>query len=375
DRPRQYTGTTNPQREVTLRARVEGQLLELAVDRGDLVQQGQVIARQDDGILRANVLQAEAELAARAAELARIETLVANARAQVERAQLELQQAEADAQRWQQLAQVGAVPPQQAEQAQTRANSAKQTLKATQAQLQSQQAEVVTAQRRLAAQRAILQQAEERLSYTVLRAPIPGIVTAKTAEAGNLLQVGNEIVKIADFSTVKVVVEVSELDRANLTLGQTATVTLDALPKLQFPGEISRIAPTADPRSRLIPVEVTIANAHQTIGSGLLARVTFVPPKTSKVVTVPLTALRTAGRPNAQESTIFVVQRSGETIRVKARSVQLGQEVDGKVVIRSGLVPGEEYVVRSSRPLQEGDKVAVSVLSQAKGGKNDRPGN
>ncbi|MCS6960234.1 MAG: efflux RND transporter periplasmic adaptor subunit [Pseudanabaenaceae cyanobacterium SKYGB_i_bin29] len=375
DQPRQYTGTTNPNREVTLRARVEGQLLELAVDRGDLVQQGQIIGRQDDGVLKANVLQSAAELAAREAELARIQTLVANAKAQVERARLELQQAQADARRLNQLAKAGAITPQQAEQAETKANTARQTLKATEAQLQSQQAEVATAQKRVEAQRAILQQAEERLAYTVIRSPITGIVTAKTAEAGNLLQGGNEIVKIADFATVKVVVEVSELDRANLSLGQSATVKLDALPNQEFVGQITRISPTADPRSRLIPVEVELNNEQQTIGSGLLARVTFVPQKSKKVVTAPATALRTAGRPNDKESKIFVVKRSGETITVESRPVKIGKEIDGKVVIRSGLAPGEEYVVRSGRPLKDGDKVAVSVLSQRKGEKHDRPGN
>lgn len=231
DTLRQYTGTTNPVREVVLRARVEGQLVELNADRGDRVQQGQLVARQDDGVLTANLLQAEAELAAREGELARTQTLVANAQAQVARAQLEYQQSLADAKRLQQLAQLGAVTTQQAEQASTKANSNLQTLRSAEALIKSQQAEIATAQKRVDAQRAIVQQAKERRSFTLIISPVDGIVMEKKTEAGNLLQPSNELLKIGDFSQVKVIVEVSELDRSRLALGQTTKVRLDAFPK------------------------------------------------------------------------------------------------------------------------------------------------
>lgn len=382
DTLRQYTGTTNPVREVLLRARVEGQLVELNADRGDRVQQGQLVARQDDGVLTANLLQAEAELAAREGELARTQTLVANAQAQVARAQLEYQQSLADAKRLQQLAQLGAVTTQQAEQASTKANSNLQTLRSAEALVKSQQAEIVTAQKRVDAQRAIVQQAKERRSFTLIISPVDGIVMEKKTEAGNLLQPSNELLKIGDFSQVKVIVEVSELDRSRLAPGQTTKVRLDAFPKKELTGQISLISPSADPQSRLVSVEVTIPNPDQSIGSGLLARVTFLAnPNQSKdpVLVAPLSALATAGRPNSPENNkkrnkLFVIQRSGEETTVKARPIEVGKQQDGKVVILSGLSPGEEYVIRSGRPLKDGDKVVLSALS-ATGKENDRPRN
>jgi len=117
---RRFTGTTKPGKEVTLRARIEGQLVSLNIDRGDRVNRGQVVGQQDDVVLTANVLQAEGELA-------RTQTLVANAQAQVERAQAEYAQAQADSRRLEQLATVGVVPSQQAEQARTRTKTALQT--------------------------------------------------------------------------------------------------------------------------------------------------------------------------------------------------------------------------------------------------------
>lgn len=373
--PRQYTGTTNPVKEVTLRSRIEGQLVRLNVDRGDRLKAGQLIGQQDDGVLRANVLQAEAELAAREGELARAKTLVANAQAQIERTKLEYQQALADGKRLQQLARVGAVTTQQAEQAMTRANTALQSLRSAEAQLKSQGAEVGTAQKRVEAQRAIVQQSQERLSFTLLRSPMDGIVMDKRSEEGSLLQPGNEVIRVGDFRSVKVTIEVSELDRASLNVGQNAEISLDAFPNKELKGQISRISPAADPQSRLIPIEVTIPNPQAQIGSGLLARVRFLTPE-DQVLVAPATALGVGGRPDPsnQKKKIFVIERSGEDTIVKTRPIVVGAQKDGRVVIQSGLSPGEEYVTRSGRPLKDGDKVALSVLSQT-GEKNDKSRN
>jgi multidrug efflux pump subunit AcrA (membrane-fusion protein) len=104
---------------------------------------------------------------------------------------------------------------------------------------------------------------------------------------------------------------------------------------------------------------VTIPNSNNRIGSGLLARVSFAESGSTPVV-VPQTALQG----EQETATVFVVTGNGNEATVTARAVQIGDRANGKVEILSGLQPGERFVARSARPLQDGDSVRLSVLSE-----------
>lgn len=370
-----YTGSTEPVRTVSLRSQVEGQLLGLNVDVGDVVKQGQILAQLDDAILRTQLNEAEAELAARRSEVASAQSQVSNARAAVERARLELQQAQADSQRQQALLKEGAIAAQQAQQAQTDARTAAQALRAAQEQVSTQQQAVAAAQGRVVAQQAVVAQEQQRRSYTRLTAPISGVILQRLREVGDLIQPGNEVLQIADFNRVQVRVEVSEKELANIRPGQTVNVKLDAFPQETIEGRVTRIYPAADATARLVPVEVIIPNSNGRIGSGLLARVSFASGEQEQVV-IPQSALgegREQGRQGQQEQqgrsnrgTLFVVAQGGDNQQatVASRAVTLGERADGKVEILSGLKPGERFVARSGAPLKDGATVRLSFLSE-----------
>ncbi|QZZ20302.1 efflux RND transporter periplasmic adaptor subunit [Leptothermofonsia sichuanensis E412] len=379
---REYTGTTQPLREVSLRAQIDGQVLRLTVDVGDRIRQGQTLVQIDDAIPRALVANAEAELAARQSEVSRLKTQVSEATTRVEQARLQLQQAEADAARLEGLAQDGVSSQQRAEQARTEARTAAQVLRSAQEQVRNQQEAIVAAERRVNAQRALVAQARERRSYAMVNSPLTGSVIARTTEIGNLVQPGTELLKLGDFSQAKVTVQVSELELTKVRLGGKAQVRLDALPNQKLVGTVTRVSPAADPTSHLVPIEVTIPNSGGKIGSGLLARVSFEQPQVTTIV-VPLTALQSdrtqksqksgpsgspnpgrQGKPPQQEGLLFVINPESEPPTVISRSVKLGNQGDGRVEILSGLKSGERFVVRSGRPLKDGETIKQSILSE-----------
>lgn len=390
--PLEYIGTTQPIRQVSLRAQTEGRLLNLQVGVGDTVKKGQILAQLDDSILLTGVTQEKAELSALQAEVARAQTQVKNAEALAAQAKAEQQQAEVDAKRLRSLASAGAISVQEAELAQTKAATAQQKYNAAVAQIATEQQAVAAAQGRVSAQNAAVAQTKERQSYAILASPITGVVLEKVSEPGNLIQPGGEVLRLGDFSSVKVVVPVSELELSKIRVGQAVTVKLDAFPQESFSGQVSRISPAADQAARQVPIEVTIPNSNGQVGSGLLARVSAA-NKTAEKIIVPQTALQGEANPsrakgNSTQNTgqatpsqgtigkstqntgqapsqgrVFVVAETQGKATVKARNVKLGTRANGKVEILAGLQPGERLVVRSAKPLKDGETVRLSVLS------------
>ncbi len=382
--PREYTGTTQPFREVAIQAQAEGQLRQLNVNVGERVKKGQILARIDDSLLNAGAAEAIAELASRRTEISQLQAQVNDAKTQVAQNRLQLQQAQFDAARYSSLAKAGAVPQQQAQQSLTQARTAAQVLQSSQAKVIVQQQAIAVANSRIAAQQAVVAGQRQRRAYSVIGSPISGVVLTRSTEQGNLVQVGNELLRLGDFSQTKVTVQVSELDLANVRLAGAAQVKLDAFPTEQLAGKVTQISPAANPTSRLVPVEITIPNPTGKIGSGLLARVSFTQTTTDQIA-VPISALQTS-RPSSSrqtdtkstatpaspgnnttskptEGTLFVVESNNKQTKVSARNVVLGQQSDGKVQILVGLNPGEKFVSRTSKPLQNGDAVRLSILS------------
>ncbi len=360
-----YTGTTEPVQSVSLRSQAEGQLLNLLADVGDRVEAGTVLGQLDEAILRTAVTDAEAELSAREFLVIQAQAQVAEAQAQVAQAIAEMQQAQADADRLLSLSEDGAIPEQTAEQAQTAVRTAEQSVRSAEQIVRTREQEISAAQRRVESQQAVLMQTRERLSYSTLTSPLSGTVMVRSADPGDFIQVGQEVLELGDLSEVHVMVQIADRDRSQIQVGQPADIQFDAFPTETFSGRVTRISPVADATARLIPIEITLSNSEQRIGSGLIARVSFS-PVTAQSIRIPESAL-TVGEGDGDDASniLFVLVEEGDQSIAQSRQVVVGDRSNGQVEILSGLEEGDPYIVRSNQPITPGQPVKRSILSES----------
>lgn len=357
----QYVGTSEPNSTTILRSQATGRLLDLNVEVGDSVIKGGVIGRLDDSLLAATVEQEQAQLASLESELAQEQLNVRNAQIGLKEAQIQLQQAQSDAERYNSLSEIGAISQQQAESFETAAKVAQQAVLLAQEEVKIAQQAVTTAIGSIDRQKAAIAQATQRQAYTQLIAPATGIAINKSQEPGNLVQEGEEILSIGDFSVIKIVVPISAVDLNLVSLGQTVKVQFDALQDRVFQGKVSSISPIADASTRKINLEITVVNPNNEIKSGLLAKVQL--PTANEQVIVP----RSAIVEEAGMNYIFVVTQEEQEQRqatVTKKEVKVNDSLQDRVAITEGLEPGEKYIIRSSQPLSDNEVVNLSILSE-----------
>jgi membrane fusion protein, multidrug efflux system len=208
-----------------------------------------------------------------------------------------------------------------------------------------------------AAATAQVDQLRTRVGFATVTAPLDGVITEKNVESGDI--VGNQarLFTIADVSTLVARVGVSELDIVELGQGDPVTITLDAFPNRQLNGRIRRVFPSADPTTRLVPVEVVFDGpSAQLARPGFLARVTFDLATSNDVLLLPVSAV--LGAQGAQA--VFVVENETAT----RRTVTTGLTSRGRVEIVSGLTEGEQVVVIGNNTLRDGMTVRVAGSAQ-----------
>jgi RND family efflux transporter MFP subunit len=194
------------------------------------------------------------------------------------------------------------------------------------------------------------------VSDSHLRSPMSGVVAKRNVEVGTLAAPGTVAFSIVDTSSVKVVFGVPDTELEALRLGTRQTVTTGAFGDRQFEGQITRIAPVADPRSRVFEVEVTIANPDGALRPGMVGALDLNGHSvTAPSAVLPLSAVvRAPGGPD--RFGVFVLD---EKQLVHLREVQLGEFLGNQIPIRSGLADGDRVVVQGAPLIADGEKVEV----------------
>jgi len=299
------TGTLTPLNEATVKAKVAGELVEVAVREGERVQRGQVLARIDT-----------TELEARAAAK----------RADVEAARAQRVLAEKN-------------------------RATQQTLLGknfiSQSAFDSTQSAYEVAVARLRAAEADLAVAQKALGDAVLTAPISGIVSQRLAQPGERVAVDARILAVVDLSRLQLEAAVPASEIGRVKVGQPVAFRVDGFGAREFAGHIERINPSTIAGSRSINVYAVIENPDGTLRGGLFAQGGLTLERVEGALVIPAAALR------EELGQRFVYVLDGGVLKKKPVTAGAADGA-GRVQVLAGLAPGDRVVTRDLGTLREG---------------------
>lgn len=204
---------------------------------------------------------------------------------------------------------------------------------------------------------------DAQLGYSIVRAPISGVVIDQALYEGSFIASGTTLVTIADTTQVIVKAPFADTVAAQLKMGDVATVQPTDLPGEQLNGQVTLISRAVDPASRTVEVWVTLENGAGRLRVNGAAQVTVAANAKSESVVVPTSAV-TLEASNADEGTVMVVDDASVAHETK---VKVGIRSGDKTEILSGLQGGETVVVEGNFSLPDDTKVEVSEGDEEKG--------
>ncbi len=314
-------------KQSVISSKIQGRLSELRVEEGSVVHGGEVIARLED----ADYVAA-----------------IAKAKADIEYAKANLTEMQRQARLQQGLYRDKVV--------------SQDAVDAADAKVRISQAEVDQDEANLKVQQALLE-------FTNIRAPFDGVVIKKMTEVGesvapippgvNVSTSSGAIVAVADMNSLEAEVDVNESNVAQLSNNQPATISVQAIPNHPYDGRLRQIIPTADRTKATVTVKVSILDKDKNLKPEMSCNVTFLEPKKpsqsnappQRIVTVSKDAITT--RDGKQ-----VVFEVGDR-KVRMLPVTTGNDLNGQVIVKSGLAGSETLVNNPPQKLKDGDAVKV----------------
>lgn len=205
------------------------------------------------------------------------------------------------------------------------------------------------ARAQLDVQREIVDNLHRNIEF---RSPISGVVTARNAEAGDLLT-GQPVLHVMQINPLKVMVNISEQFFPQVKVGMPVKLEVDIFPDAEFSGTVSLIYPALDAATRTFRVEVRVPNNYNTLRPGMYARTIF-DMGTRQGVLVPDVAVQK--QVGSAERYLYVVR--GDSV-AERRAVEVGRQIGDRVDILSGVEAGEQVAVTALSKLSDGVRVEV----------------
>ena len=332
------SGYVTARRRATVSSKVTGKVVEVNVEEGMAVREGQVLARLDDSTLRAALALAEAQAEA--------------ARRGLRENEIRLDQARVTERRTAQLFREKIVTQAEVDQSKSEAD-------ALEARIDALREQTRVAERQIEVQRT-------NLDDTVIRAPFSGVAISKDAQPGEMVSpvsagggfTRTGICTIVDMRSLEIEVDVNESYINRVKPGQGVIATLDAYQDWQIPARVITMVPTADRQKATILVRIGFVELDPRILPDMAIKVTFLrraddgaSPAAQPTALVPKAAIRTTGA----DTVTFVVRGD----RVERRAVKVGGADGDRVEVLAGLQAGDRVVLSPSAALNDGDQVVV----------------
>lgn len=340
-RPSLYgIGTVEARRTYGIGPTAAGRVLRVLVDQGDRVKAGQLLAEMDPVDLDERLVstRAAAERAAHSALAAQSGLVEAESRSRV---------AQSNAERYAELRRTKFVSQEAADARRHEANAAIAARNGAESALAAARDETHRAQADHAG--AVRSRAHLRLA-----SPVDGVVAARLAEPGSTLVAGQMILQVIDPASLWVRARIDQGRSGGLATGLSADVVLRSRPGEIVAGKVERVDLVGDAVTEERIAQVGFASIPAGARIGDLAEVTLRLAAVESALAVPTAAIkRASGQPG-----VWMLQEG----RAAFRPVTVGAEtLEGFAQVVSGLKAGEGVIVHSSRPLAEGDRVAVSA--------------
>jgi RND family efflux transporter MFP subunit len=333
------SGYVTARRRATVSSKITGKVIEVNVEEGRRVAEGQVLARLDDSTPRAALALAQAQAEA--------------ARRALRENEVRLAQAQLNQRRTAQLLQERIASQSQLDDAKAESDSIEARVAALQEQI------------RVAERQIEVQEAE--LSNYVIRAPFSGIAISKDAQAGEMVSpvtagggfTRTGICTIVDMNSLEIEVDVNESYISRVNAGQNADAVLDAYADWHIPARVITLVPTADRQKATVLVRLAFVKLDPRILPDMAIKVTFLREGDDSTATdgkqpvplVPRPAIKTVGT----DTFAFVVRGDA----VERRAIRLGGTDGDRVEVMAGLQPGDRVVLSPPPQLVDQSKVIV----------------
>ncbi len=331
------SGYVTARRRATVSSKVTGKVVEVHVEEGMAVKQGQVLARLDDATPRRYLELAEAELGV--------------ARRNADESEVRLKQAQITLGRTRSLVKDGIVGQADLDRDEAEVNAIK-------ARLDLYREQVVVAEHQVAVRR-------NDLDDTVIRAPFSGVAISKDAQPGEMVSpisagggfTRTGISTIVDMASLEIEVDVNESYINRVTPGQSVEATIDAYPDWKIPAHVITMVPTADRQKATVLVRIGFEKLDPRMLPDMGVKVAFLgaaQPATARA-TPRLTIPKTAIRNDQGQDFVFVVVGD----HVERRAIRQSPSQGDTASVVAGLVAGDRVVVEAPPDLADGRKVEV----------------